>query len=57
MTLDDLYNIIVNCERGNNAEIIKISKEDYESLKKENKDTNFNAFHGPFGTVRIEIKE
>ena len=56
MTQDDLVNIIMNIEPGNDGDTINVSQEDYDSLKKEF-GQDFNAFHGPKGLIWIKIKK
>lgn len=59
MTLNELTNIILNAEPGNEAEEIHITQRQYDSLKRDMQlhfTINFNYFHGPKGPVWIRIK-
>ena len=57
MNLDKLEQLVLNgAEPGNEAEIIYITQTEYDNMKAENNDKDFNCFMGPQGPVWIKIK-
>lgn len=56
-TMDRILQNIVNAEPGNQAIVVKVTKEEYEALKKDSGFTSINILHGPYGAIKIEIIE